>query len=173
MKTLTDPELVKKIQDSDQEAFKILYDRYGKMLFHFLWSRIGNKEEASDLVQEVFVKVWHIRNKLTPQKTLKSFLFRMAQNAAIDLHRKKKVRMIFAKDVQATNPYESSSEEKVQIQIALEELPDKVRNTFVMHHVQKYTYQEIAELTNVSKKTVEKRMKKAIVLLQKLLGILF
>lgn len=173
MHSLSDPELVKKIKNSDQDAFKILYDRYSEMLFYFLWSRTGNKEEANDLVQEVFVKIWRIREKLNPQISLKSYLYRMAQNAAIDLNRKQKIRMLFAKEVQTAKPCEDSSEEKVYLQIALEKLPDKIRSVFVMHHLQKYTYQEIAELCHVSKKTVEKRMKKAIFLLQKLLGILF
>ena len=95
----------------------------------------------------------------------------MAQNAAIDLHRKQKIRRLFAKDAQSSpeSTYQKSSEEAVTIRMALEQLPEKVRSVFVMHHLQKYTYVEIAELCGVSKKTVEKRMKKAILMLQKFL----
>ena len=96
-----------------------------------------------------------------------------AQNLVIDHQRKKKIRRIFSTNVEDSLIVKDDKdvELKTHIKIAIQKMPEKIRTVFILHHIKKYKYKEIAEMCNISKKTVEKRMKKAILLLQKLLTI--
>ena len=168
MNKQSDVDLARLIKQGSHTAFKMLYERYCEPLFHYLWSRTGCTNTAEEIVQEVFVRVWKKRQLLNSEKTLKPYLYRIATNLVIDHHRKQKVRVRFAKDEEERSAYLESEniDLKTQIQITLEKLPEKNRTVFILHHLKKYTYEEIASICHVSKKTVEKRMKKAIHLLR-------
>ena len=173
MNQYSDVKLAQLIKQSDQNAFHCVYERYYEFLFYYLWSFTGNEDTANDLIQEVFIRLWKNREKLNTKKTLKPFLFRIAHNLAIDYQRKKKVRNLFFKDIEDVNIIDDKNdlELKTRISIAIQKIPEKFKVVFILHHIKKYTYEEIAELCEISKKTVENRMKKAIWLLQKLLII--
>ena len=174
MKQYSDNQLAYLIKKSNQEAFHVLYQRYCESLFHYLWSRTGDIQLTNDLLQEIFIRLWKKREKINPDKTLKSFLYRIAHNLIIDHHRKMSVHRLYIKDKQETHNVnvQNNLELKTQIHFAIQKIPEKFRSVFILHHIKKYKYSEIAEMCNISKKTVEKRMKKAIFLLQKLLTIL-
>lgn len=176
MTEYSDVELAQLIKSSDHNAFYLVYERYSEPLFHYLWSRTGNTDQAKEILQEVFIRLWEYRARLNTHTTLKPLLYRIANNAVIDQQRKNRVRLLFRKDKQeSTSPVETAEnpEKRTQINIALQKVPEKLRTVFILHHIKEYRYEEIAEICQVSKKTVEKRMKKAILMLQKLLMSLF
>ena len=168
----SDIELARLIRASDHHAFQIVYNRYCEPLYHYLWSRLGESESARELLQEIFVRLWQSRERLRPTRSLKPYIYRMANNLIIDYYRRQKVRIQY-KELEKNRTSEGSNENpelKTLIKLALQTLPDKLRTVFILHHVKKYTYDEIAEMCQVSKKTVENRMKKAIVHLRKKLN---
>ncbi|MBN2009023.1 sigma-70 family RNA polymerase sigma factor [candidate division KSB1 bacterium] len=169
MQIKSDTELSQLIKNSDHTAFRELYERYWQPLYHFLWSRTLSESLATEFVQEVFVRLWNFREQLNTQKNIKSYLYRIANNLIIDSHRKQKIRIQHQQEEQqsAQELDPINIELQTQLEIAIEKLPEKLRTVFVLHHLRQYTYIEIADMCNVSKKTVEKRMKKAIYILQK------
>lgn len=169
MKSKSDIELVELVQASDESAYKAIYDRYFDSLYQYFCYRTTNPDLAQEMVQELFIRLWKNRKGLRTQKTLKPYLFRIANNLLIDYFRKLKVRRIFQKRKRESSPTQYSEDmvTKIQIKNALEKLSEKYRNVFTLHHIERFTYKEIAVIENVSRKTVENRMKKAIFQLQK------
>ena len=172
MNPQTDKELAEQIKNSNKQAFELFYHRYYKSLFHYIVSRIQCSETAREIIQEIFKRLWQNRQNLDIRKSIKSYLFQIANNLLIDNYRKKQVQNTYF-ERPAELP-EIHSDENIdfstQFNIAMEKMPEDYRVVFVLHHVRKYTYVEIAEMCSVSKGTVEKRMKKAIEFLQKELG---
>ena len=168
----SDIELARLIRASDHHAFQTVYNRYCEPLYHYLWSRLGESECARELLQEIFVRLWQSRERLKPTRSLKPYIYRIANNLIIDYYRRQKVRIQY-RELEKNRTSEGSNEDpelKTLIKLALQTLPDKLRTVFILHHVKKYTYDEIAEMCQVSKKAVENRMKKAIIHLRKKLN---
>jgi RNA polymerase sigma-70 factor (family 1) len=169
MKTLTDNELAGEIKKSNKKALETFYFRYYKMLFHFTVSRLQDSEIAKEIIQEIFKRLWQNRKNINTKKSIKDYIFKIANNLVIDHYRKQQVQNTYF-DRTSDLPEIDSNENldfKTQLKIALEKLPEKCRTVFTLHHVKKYTYLEIAKMCSVSKKTVEKRMKTAIEMLRK------
>jgi RNA polymerase sigma-70 factor (ECF subfamily) len=168
MNTPSDKQLTARIKKSNKQAFETIYFRYYKLLFHYTVSRIQNSETAEEIIQEIFKRLWQNRKGLDPNKSIKYYLFRIANNLLIDNYRKKHVQKTYF-DRPEKLPEIQSGENldfKTQFNIAMEKLPEECRIVFTLHHVKNYTYLEIAEMCSVSKKTVEKRMKLAIKMLR-------
>ena len=163
-----DEELVEAIKENDHDAFKILYYRYFQKLIRFAYYRLHSIEPARDLVQDLFFKIWTGRERLNPQKSIQAYLYKSLSNLIIN-HQKLGVsktssladideRKIKAEEEQAN---------VIDIQNAIERLPEKFRTVFILSRVEGYKYSEIAEICNISVKAVEKRMTKVFVLLKK------
>ncbi|MBN2012064.1 RNA polymerase sigma factor [candidate division KSB1 bacterium] len=169
MNSKSDIQLAEEIKKSDKQAFETFYHRYYKLLFHYVVSRIQSTELAQEIIQDIFKRLWQNRAHIDSKKSIKAYLFRIANNLLIDSYRKQQVQHTYF-ERQNDQPELMSKEDiefTTRFNIALEKLPDDSRVVFVLHHVKRYTYIEIAEMCSVSKKTVEKRMKKAIELLQR------
>ncbi|MBN1997164.1 RNA polymerase sigma factor [candidate division KSB1 bacterium] len=172
MNTLSDNQLASEIKRSNKQAFETFYFRYYKLLFHYIISRIQCSETAKEIIQDIFKRLWQNRNNINTRKSIKAYLFRIANNLLIDSYRKKRVQNSYF-DRPEEPPEIVSGENldfKTQFHIAMEKLPEGCRVVFTLHHVKNYTYLEIAEMCSVSKKTVEKRMKLALGMLREQLG---
>jgi RNA polymerase sigma-70 factor (ECF subfamily) len=78
-------ELLILIQKDDRVAFYHVYERYCKKLYWFVLKYIKQKEDAEEIVQEVFVKIWESRSKIDAYSSFESFLFTVAYNATISM----------------------------------------------------------------------------------------
>jgi RNA polymerase sigma-70 factor (ECF subfamily) len=168
-----DAELAQAIKAADHTAFKVLYYRYFKALFHFLWRQTNNEELSKDLLQEVFSRVWKSRAHLDPRQSLKAYLYRIGHNLVID-HRRQSARQ---PEYLADNPghepadiVEENFELVENIQAAIQNLPEPVRLVFTMNRFDGAKYAEIAAALNISVKTVEARMSKALAILREKLA---
>jgi len=168
MNTLSDNLLANEIKKSNKQAFETFYFRYYKMLFHYTVSRTKCPEIAREIIQDIFKRLWQNRKGIDTKKSIKAYLFRIANNLLIDSYRKQQVQNTYF-DRPEELPEIQSDENldfKTQFNIAIEKLSEDCRIVFTLHHIKKYTYLEIAEMCSVSKKTVEKRMKQAIEILR-------
>lgn len=86
----TDEDLVKKLQDGDDHAFEILYDRYFDPIFRYTMRRVGHYQTAEDLVSHVFMKAFGARKKLKINSTFKAWIYTITCNAIIDYYRTNK-----------------------------------------------------------------------------------
>ncbi|MEJ2544160.1 MAG: sigma-70 family RNA polymerase sigma factor [Calditrichaceae bacterium] len=169
MKTLSDNELAGEIKKSNKKALETFYFRYYKMLFHFTVSRLQDSESAKEIIQEIFKRLWQNRKNINTKKSIKDYIFRIANNLIIDHYRKKQVQNTYF-DRSEELPETQSDEDlefKAQFNMAMDKLPEDCRTVFTLHYIKRYTFLEIAEMCFVSKKTVEKRIKKAIDILRK------
>lgn len=172
MQDLSDPsdsELTEAIKSSDSAAFKTLYYRYNNAIYKFLWQRTYSIELAKDFLQEVFTRLWQNRMNLDSTKSIKAYLYRIANNLVIDFLRKNAYKRSYISKLtrQVRSSCEDSIEIKTSIKIALNNLPEKLRTVFMLSRYEGLTYSEIAETCNVSIKTVESRMSRALQYLRK------
>ena len=166
-----DEELVEAIKENDHAAFKILYYRYFQKLIRFALYRLHSIETARDLVQELFFKVWTGRERLNPQKSIKAYLYKSLNNLIINHLKLSSTQTSLLSDLDESKiKAEEKQEYKIDIKNAIERLPEKLKNVFILSRLEGYKYSEIAEICNISVKAVEKRMTKVFVLLRKEFG---
>ena len=154
-----------RIKASDDAAFKVLFYRYYEPLFRFVARRLPAGEAPPDVVQDVFARLWQNRAAINPDQPLKAYLFRIANNILIDQYRKREVRQAYAAQHDVTAPAVAPVEHfdvEEHVMEAIAQLPDTVRQTFILSRFEDLTYREIAALLDVSVKTVESRMSKAL-----------
>ena len=149
------------------DDFKLLFDQYYEGIKSFLYYKIGDIEVAEDIVQEVFLKLWDKRSSID-LKTVKSFLFTIANNMAINHLKHRSIVFNFVrnenKSEKVNSPqYELEMKEfKENLERLLAEMPENYRVVFLMNRIDKLTYNEIAERLELSVKAIEKRMSNAL-----------
>lgn len=166
--TPDDEQLAKAIRKSDSEAYKILFHRYYKPLIRFAGYRIYSMETASDLVQEVFIKIWINRHVLDPQKSIKAYLYKSLTNAIINytkLHSSKNISLENLDNEKNFGSY-NIPDTRLDIQNAINHLPEKIKTVYILSRIEGYNYNEIAEVCGISVKAVEKRMSNAFRILR-------
>lgn len=140
------------------------------MCFHF-----NDPEEAREVVQEVFIKIWNGRKNIELDDSLNSYLFKIAGNISIDKLRHKKVESRYVEiykqvylDSDYSTPYESllAQELNVSIASAMKKIPPRCKIIFDLSRAGGLTYGEIAKELNISIKTVEVQMSKALHILR-------
>jgi RNA polymerase sigma-70 factor (family 1) len=166
-----DEELIEAIRRDDREAFKQLYYKYHKVLFRFAQYRLHSSEIASDLVQDIFLKLWLKRNRLNPTKSIKAYLYKSLINSIINyskLHSSQTTSFGNINDHKILN--ESNPDIKIDVQNAVSQLPEKLKIVYVLSRLEGYKYSEIAEICNISVKGVEKRMSEVFKILRRILN---
>ena len=147
--------------------FKELFDRYFDIIRTFIFYRCGDMDAASDMAQDVFMKVWEKRERLHTGN-LKSLLYKMANDMVISNYRKDVIHNDFAQSMTFQNDCQSPEDEIAYKELAaayadvLEKMPEMQRTVFLMSRNDELKYHEIAECLGISIKTVEKRMSAAL-----------
>ena len=152
-----------------QELFKSTFEALYPSIRNFIYYKIGDMDLAEDLTQETFVKLWERRDDIKTN-TLKSYLFTIANNLALNHFKHQKVVLAFQNSQIAQGPsLGNSPQEELELkefdkrlQQAINDLPEKLRVAFLMHRVDKMKHQQIADALNLSVKGVQKRVKKAL-----------
>ncbi len=160
----------------DERQFDSFYSTNAKALRNFIYYKFGDAEQSDDVVQEAFVRLWKNCAKVT-MDTAKGFLYKIAINLSTSLKRSEKVRLKYAeRAIKVDSNIESpeylilEKEFMEKLSDAIAQLPDKQREVFLLNRVEKKTYKEIAEMSGVSVKAVEKSMHKALVKLREKIG---
>ena len=174
--------LAVKLRGGDKAAFKHLYESFFLRLERFACQYVIDRHVANDLVQNVFVILWEKRESLREDASLANFLFTLTRNQCLNYLNHVKIEKRYLQETQEKNErefrlnkcaleffdYDSLQEKELRnmIQKAIEELPEVNRGVFLMNRKEGFTYNEIASKLNISAKTVEKRMSKALALLR-------
>jgi len=167
--------LVVKVKNDDQMAFQQLFEKYAERIYYFSMRYIKNKEEAEEIAQEVFVRVWLRRHDLKEELSFSSYIFMIAKNALIDTIRRKQKETIFQDNIKPnTELYSSSSSDSMEykelstlIDKSIKDLPLKRKQIYQLSREEGLTYKQIAEKLNISIKTVETHMRLALQQLKK------
>lgn len=151
----------------DEQIFAKLYQKYAKDLHDFIYYKFGEKYTPEDKVQEAFIKLWDNCKSTSPQ-TAKSFLYTVANNLTLNAIKHEKVVLKFRehKPKEFTNETPEflmeESEYLKKFERALAKLPEGQRVAFMLNRVEGKRHKEIAELLNISRKAVEKRIYTAL-----------
>jgi RNA polymerase sigma-70 factor (ECF subfamily) len=167
--------LIEKLKSGDPDSFSDIFSAYYKDLVFFAYSFTHELSSAEDIVQDTFVKLWDDHEKLNVTVSLKSILLKTIQNKCIDWHRHRKIvnnsgtyiidnSPLYEYD---TDNYVLRSELEEMIEKAIAILPEKFKEAFEMNRFEGLKYQEIANKLNVSVRTIEVRISKALELLRK------
>ena len=172
--TPSDKELIAAILDGDQEQFSELVQRYQARLVNFLYRLLHDLADAHDLAQEVFLKVYQALDRYDPQYKFSTWLFRVAQNAAIDRIRKRRLQLVSmdrpSRDSDDDSTWEFPGKERSPyaqlrnqerggaIKEAIDDLPWEYRELIVMRHFAELSYAEIADIKGMPLGTVKNKL---------------
>ncbi len=156
-------------------TFRSIFESHFKTLRNFLVYRFKDVERAEDTAQNAFVILWENCGKLKPEQA-KSFLFTTAIRLSLNAIKHDKVVSNFELKSKPTGIHQESpefilleAELKVQLEKAINDLPEKQRTVFLMNRFDNHSYTEIADLLDLSVKAVEKRMHLALLSLRKVI----
>lgn len=168
----SDEELTKLIcQQNNELAFSELYSRHARLLVHTAIRKTGVKSTAEDLVQEVFFKFWLGRNKFDIQKNPQAYLQGMLKNNIINHYYQEQKKHLFSID-DVEMPADDDTREHLDFNLLSElyeqsllKLPEKCRQVFILSR-KGYSLKEIAHSLEISEKTVEAHISKALRILR-------
>ncbi len=158
----------------NKEAFSLLFKKYYKDLVLFAGIFLKDRACCEDVVQNIFVQLWEGRKTLQIETSLKSFLLKSVKNRCLDALRHDQSVKEYEKYMQVYSTYGDMDTEnyilysnlQAHLNDALKKLPDTCRQAFAMNRFEGLKYKEIAQRLNVSERTVEVRIGKAIELLR-------
>ena len=152
----------------NKAEFKQIFDRYFDTIRSFIFYRCGDVDAASDMAQDVFMKIWEKRDQIDTSQ-IKALLYKIANDMVISNYRKNTTRLDYEQSMTTNNEAQLSPEEELNFQElsasyakALEQMPEIQRVVFLMNRNDEMKYQEIAECLQLSVKAVEKRMSGAL-----------
>ncbi len=162
----------------DKTVFRHFFEKYYQPLCNHINFYIHNPSVAEEIAQDVYVYFWEKREDIVINKSVKSYLFTAAKNRSLNHLRNEKAKLNIREKIAKT--VENSSDETPEkimdiqwlnnlIQQAIDTLPPKCREVFMLSREQKLSYKEIAQYLNISIKTVENQMGKALKLLREFL----
>jgi len=179
---LRDPDirLMLRVRDDDSAAFAELVELYQQRLVTVMHHLVGNKEEAEDLSQEVFLRVYRTRKRYRPRAKFSTWLFTIANNLALNALRSRQRKPVVPLDVRESGPLgprpaeqlvrdrQESPGERMQqqelaaiVQRALVDLNERQRAAVVLNKFEDMNYAEIAEIMNLTTKAVKSLLSRA------------
>jgi len=159
------------LRTSDETAFDALFRRWYAPLCHFATPLTdGDPDTAEDVVQQAFIKLWEQRERLEIRYSVKAYLYKSVQNACLNRIRDRKTaekyKQHHAREMEHQHDHLPDAELSVRIQKAISELPTQCRRIFELSRFEDLKYREIAEQLDISPKTVENQMGRALALLR-------
>ena len=186
-KKITDETLIARFQKGDIQAYDTLVRRYKDQLLNYVYRFVGNRNDAEDLVQETFLRVYKNKHYYKEIAKFSTWVYTIAGNLAKTELRRRKRRKIFSVsnfvneerdfDIPDTdNDPESAVDGSLKddiIQKAIEKLPAKFKEVILLRDVQGFAYEEISQILNIPLGTVKSRVNRGRLKLQEDLKFLF
>jgi len=172
-KALTDEELFCLMQDGEKYAFEEIYERFNGLLYIYACKLVSDREDARDIVQEVFVYLWSNPN-IKIKSQLSAYLYTAVRYKIFDWLDKNRSKSNYLQSLEKfidcgdciTDNYIREKEFASIIEKEVSLLPPKMRQIFEMSRQQHLSQKEIAELLHLSDKTVKKQMSNALKVLR-------
>jgi len=181
-----DNELIKKLKKGDIDAFNQIFYAYSSKLYHFAYGYLKSKEDAEEMVQEIFSGIWDKRADIKEEFQFRSYLFSIAFNY-IKKHFRSKALVV--KYIEFANPHDLETEQtqedvnysslKLMVDQLVDKMPEKRKAVFFKSRFEGKNSKEIAVEMNISQSTVENHLNQALRFLRQhlkdenLAGLLF
>lgn len=172
--TLDDSVLIQRLQKRDEAAFEQVFKSQYKSLYAYAFTITGTEAAAEETVQNVFYKLWERAETLSIAGPVQAYLYRAVYNESLNYVKHQKVRMQHRLFVQHRREESTGAgsrsvqvkELEAKISLAMNELPEQCRTIFQLSRFEELRYREIADRLQISVKTVENQMGKALKLLR-------
>lgn len=178
---LNDREIIAAIRNGDTSAFELLVRKYESRVFHHCLRMVGDREESTDLTQEVFLKVFRNIHKYEHGFAFYTWLYRITANCCIDYFRnsKRKIKKISLSQLDGNSQQENARDYEIPdgrfgpelnlmntelrdiLNNAVGQLSENLRSTIILKEIEGFSYAEIAEISECSIGTVKSRMHRA------------
>lgn len=167
--------LVKRLKRSDKKAFDRLYRTHEEKLYAFAYKLTHSHEEAKEIVQYTFLKIWEKRSTIDEEKNFEAFLFTIARNKVYNKARKRTYAHAYENYLKnkLSHRQNNGTEESLQyhetweiVQNAIEQLPPRRKEVFTMSRMNGLSNREIANLTDTSVSNIENHINKALKVLR-------
>lgn len=170
---MSDEALMRQLQSGVEEAFNLLVERYRERLASYLYHFLHDEEQAQDLLQETFLRVFRNRYSYEPIAKFSTWLYTIAGNLARSEYRRRKrhrthsihmesdgeeFEISIPSEMLAPDRFAERGIHSERIQEALDELPDDFREVIILRDVQLLSYEEISEITGLPMGTVKSRI---------------
>jgi RNA polymerase sigma-70 factor (ECF subfamily) len=166
-------DIIKRLNTSDEGVIKVLFDEYYEYLCRSIYRVVPDASISEDIVQEVFMELWKKRETININTSIKAYLRRSALNRALNYLRKNKVRFEEEVDIPDLGSHDTGGQANLEateleqrIHRIIDALPERCRIIFGMSRFEEMSYKEIAEALDISVKTVENQMSKALKILR-------
>lgn len=186
---VSDETLIERVLHGDQEAFADLVDRYQQKVFNIAFRMTGDREEAMDMAQESFLRVFRSLPRFKGDSTFSTWLFRIVNNTCIDALRRRKRQVVVALSTDASidtdegeyqvefpstddGPEERAMQAEMREAVAqaIEQLSAEHRLALILRDVEGYSYEEIADMLELNIGTVKSRLNRARLSLREIIG---
>ncbi|WP_158800365.1 RNA polymerase sigma factor [Pedobacter sp. L105] len=175
----TDIELVYLLKDNDYIAYTEIYNRYSGVLYSHAYNKLRNREEAKDILQELFTSIWNNRLVLEFNTSFSGYLYTAIRNRILNHFAKKKNEEKYMVSIQETIKHTQSITDHLirQKQLAaiieseIDALPPKMREIFLMSRKLNLSHREIGEKLGIAESTVKKQINNALRVLRARLGL--
>jgi len=149
----TEMTLIQAVQNGDKQAYHQLYQQYVGQVFGLCYRLTADKMLAEDATQEVFIQLWRKIGNYQGDSKFSTWLHTVTSNITISYLRKQRGwwhRMLNLEDSVAVDEIAEGSSAEVDIETYVARLPERARIVFVLHAIEGYRHEEIAEMTNMA-----------------------
>jgi RNA polymerase sigma-70 factor (ECF subfamily) len=169
---LPDQEIIKAIRQGDKDVFEQVFHACYENLCQYAFTILKDMDEAEDIVQSMFLKVWEKRGELNIQQSMRSYLFRAVYHQCINQLEHRTIKMkhreygVYEGLYKVQQPEVFPEELSENIRTAINDLPHQCRTIFMMSRYEELRYAEIAQKLNISVNTIENQISKALRILR-------
>ncbi|SHM90850.1 RNA polymerase sigma factor [Mucilaginibacter sp. OK098] len=169
-KNLSEQLLLTKCGDGDTLAFRELYQQYKSFVFGVVYARLNSREDARDITQDIFVSLWTNRQQLRQIKDFKIYLYVFSRNHVISAYRKKSIRIkgesYLVEQIDqlaySAEDHRLANELTSHIDQFVDQLPETMRSCYALSKNEGKKNCEIADILNISEKTVRNNVSEAL-----------
>lgn len=170
--SVTDHELIRRCARGDEAALRALFERYHGIVYNLLYRMLGSRDDADELLPEVFLKVWNGAAQFQSRANPATWIHRIGSNACIDRLRRRPPAWCLSweelsdRDEETAVPYDPTArlvqrEARVRIQASLMALSPDDRLLITLYHLQERSYEEIQEITGLTYALLKSRLFRA------------
>ncbi|MEO0275742.1 MAG: RNA polymerase sigma factor [candidate division WOR-3 bacterium] len=156
-------EYIEKLRKKDEDAVRIFVREYKIPLYNYIYRIVYNKEDAEDLLQDTFLKIFKNINNIDFKRNARAFIFKIARNCCIDFLRKKKKEMPFIEEIyENKNDIYERMRLKGKIESALLNLKEEDREIIILKYIENFKIKEISEIMGIQENTVKIKIFRAL-----------
>jgi len=180
VRALSDQELVLLLKEGDHAAFTEIYDRFKAVLYAHLYNKLRSRDDAKDILQEIFTQLWNRRKEVEVKVSLSAYLYGAVRNRVLKhIGRKQLNNKYFdsilafcEEEVGETDHLIRERQLSALIEKEIDNLPERMREVFILSRKYNLSHKEIAEQLGIAESTVTKQVKNALKVLRTRLGLI-